>query len=458
MASRHDGAVEGDDFQVLIAGGGVAAIEAVLALREQDPPRPLAMSMLAPDPTFRLQALSVAEPFGGEVPTVDLERFCAEHDVEWRAQAVAEVWGGPQRILTDHGEEVFYDALLLATGARRHSVLPGSHPFRGGGDVGWFGVLLERLERGAIADVAFAVPRMVKWTLPIFELAMLTSTWLEQRGQGGVHLSVVTHERSPLEALGPAVSGQVAALLGEHGVEVVTGAGVVRFDRGRLVCEGGLDIRVDEVVALPGLEVPEIPGVPQGRHGFIGCNAEMRVDGLDRVWAAGDSTWFPIKQGGLAAQQAEIAAAGILRAAGADVELPPFRPVVRGALITGGRPRFLRVPLGGDAGTALTASPLWWPPLKVAGPRLGPYLARHGMLGDGEEGPGPDRTEDLEPARDEREHDAALRLSLDFAEIDAREGDYEEALRWLGVAERLNVTLPAEYVERRERWRAEVVA
>lgn len=457
MAPRDDAGVGAEAFQVAIAGGGVAAMEAVLALRErEEPPRPLAVTMFAPDREFRLQALSVAEPFGGDAQTVDLDGFCAEHGVEYREDSVAEVWGGPQRVLTARGDEVFYDALLLATGARRHPVLPGAHAFRGAGDVGWFGTLLERLERGAIADVAFAVPRQVKWTLPIFELAMLTATWLRDHDRNGSHLSVVTHERQPLEVLGPKVSEQVAKLLDERGIEVVAGTGVVRFDRGRLVCEGGRDIRFDEVVALPGLDVPEIPGVPQGRHGFIGCDAEMRVDGLDHVWAAGDSTWFPVKQGGLAAQQAEIAAAGILDAAGAEVGVPPFRPIVRGALITGGRPRFMRVPLGGDAGVALTSSPLWWPPVKVAGPRLGPYLAQRWALDDEE--PALERTEDLEPARDEREHEAALRLSLDFAEIDAREGDYEEALRWLGVAERLNVTLPAEYVERREEWRAAATA
>jgi len=446
----------GDDgFQVVIAGGGVAALEAVLTLREQDPPRPLSIAMLAPDDRFRLQAMSVAEPFGGDSQTLSLDRFCAEHDVEYRREAVAEVWGGPQRVLTERGEEVFYDALLLATGVRRHSVVPGSHAFRGAGDVGWFGALLERLDRGAIADVAFAVPRMVKWTLPIFELAMLTSTWLAERGRADAGLSVITHERDPLEVLGPTVSGDVRRVLDARGVEVVTGAGVVRFDQGRLVCEGGRDIRVDEVVSLPGLMVPEIPGIPQGRYGFIGCDAEMRVDGLERVWSAGDSTWFPVKQGGLAAQQAEIAAAGILRAAGAEIEPPPFRPVIRGALITGERPRFMRVALGDEAGAALTGSPLWWPPVKVAGSRLGPYLARHWAIAD-EDDPALERTEDLEPPSDEREHDAALRLSLDFAEIDAREGDYEEALRWLGVAERLNVTLPTEYVERRDHWRAEV--
>jgi sulfide:quinone oxidoreductase len=331
-------------------------------------------------------------------------------------------------------------------------VLAGSHAFRGGADVKWFEELLERLERGAISDVVFAVPRQVKWTLPIWELAMLTATRLAERGRGDAEITVATHESAPLEVLGPAVSTRVAEVLEATGVTLASGVGVVRFEAGALVCEGGRGIRADEVVSLPGLSVPEIPGVPQGRHGFIGCDAEMRVDGLDHVWVAGDSAWFPIKQGGLAAQQAEIAATGILRDGGADIEVPPFRPVLRGALITGERPQFLRVEVGAEAEGALTTSPLWWPPIKVAGPRLGPYLAKRWSL-EADEEPGFIETEDLEPT-DEREHEAALRLALDFAEIDAREGDFHDALRWLDVAERLNVTLPAEYVQRRAEWRA----
>jgi sulfide:quinone oxidoreductase len=442
-----------DDFQVVVAGGGVAALEAVLAIRGlEESPTPI--ELLSPSRDFRLQALSVAEPFGGDARTLDLAEFCAEHDVVYRPAGVAEVWGGPRRVLTDRGDEVFYDALLMATGARRSSVLPGSHPFRGGGDVAWFGNLLERLRRGAISDVVFAVPRQVKWTLPIWELAMLTATWLAEVASGERKITVVTHERAPMEVLGDAASSRVAELLAERGVELEAGVGAVRFDQGRLVFEGGKELRADEVVALPGLSVPEIPGVPQGRHGFIGCDAEMRVDGLDRVWVAGDSAWFPIKQGGLAAQQAEVAAAGILRASGAEIEPPPLRPILRGALITGGQPQFIRSEIGADSDAVLTTSPLWWPPIKVAGPRLGPYLAARWSLDRDEEDPGLEHTEDLEPAEDEREHEAALRLALDFAEIDAREGDFEEALRWLEVAERLNVTLPVEYVQRRDDWRA----
>jgi sulfide:quinone oxidoreductase len=52
-------------------------------------------------------------------------------------------------------------------------------------------------------------------------------------------------------------------------------------------------------------------------------------------------TQFPLKQGGIATQQADVAAASIAAHAGADIEPHPFRPVLRGLLLTGMTPRYL---------------------------------------------------------------------------------------------------------------------
>ena len=94
------------------------------------------------------------------------------------------------------------------------------------------------------------------------------------------------------------------------------------------------------------------------------------------MWAAGDATAFPIKQGGLAAQQAVAAAQAIAAVAGADVTPEPFRPVLRGVLLTGRGRHWIRRDLGGadDAGMAERHA-LWWPPTKIAGRYLAPYLA-----------------------------------------------------------------------------------
>ena len=171
----------------------------------------------------------------------------------------------------------------------------------------------------------------------------------------------------------------------------------------------------------------------------------------------GDATWLPIKQGGLAAQQAEVAAASIAAAAGYDVDPVTFEPVVRAALLTGEEPEFLRSGPEGEGGTTIARSPLWWPPTKVAGPRLAPYLAR-AWTGDPADPLGliEDFDEEADAAGREAEHREALGLALGYADVDARENRLEDALRWLDVAEKLNVTLPPGYAERRRDWRARV--
>ncbi len=450
------GAADGR-FKVVIVGGGVAALEAVLALREIGA-EAIEVEVIAPNESFSLQALSVAKPFeGGEAHAIDLADFCERQNVELRRDSLAEIWGERQRILTASCEEVFYDALLVTIGVRRAGILPGAHAFRGYQDVEWLQGLLGEIEVGEKDRIVFALPEQIRWPLPLLELAFLTSEWLGGRVSRPVSLSIVTAAKSPLEIFGRAPSKRIASLLEDAGIELKTGRPPIRFGDGELVCEDGHAFEADDVITLPGLEVPDIPGLPQGRGGFIGCDPEMRVDGLRSVWVAGDASWFPIKQGGLAAQQAEVAAAGIAAAAGVDVEQKPFRPVIRAALLTGGEPQFLRADPHELAEATLSTSPLWWPPVKVAGPRLSPYLARE--WGGGEPRDPIGLTEDLTPTSEgnsEAEHRAALELSLDFANLDANQGDLKGALRWLEIAERLNVTLPADYVEKRNDWRLEV--
>lgn len=448
------------DFRVLIAGGGVAALEAVLALRDHHRGE-LAVELVCPEAEFTLRPLAVTQPFGGDVPPrLDLGQFCDEHDVTLRRGRIAEVWGDQQRVLLDSGEDVFYDALLLALGATPYPALPGADLFRGAVDAPRFGELLEKLSRGSAKRLAFAVPAEVRWSLPLYELALLTAHHLRGAGISGVSLALVTHENEPLGVFGGAGSGRVAELLDVMDIELLTSSPPEHFDGERLLLRGGGRIETSHVVALPGLRVSSITGLPQGRRGFIGTDPEMRVEGLTRAWAAGDASWLPIKQGGLAAQQADVAAASIACAAGLEVEVPVFRPILRGALLTGGKPEFIRAEIGGNGVTDFDSSPLWWPPRKVAGARLAPYLDRMltGAPGDplsefeDLEGPTADRRTEVE-----REHREALELSLTSADHEAREGHPEQALRWLDVAERLNVGLPSEYVERRQSWRDQLV-
>jgi sulfide:quinone oxidoreductase len=181
--------------------------------------------------------------------------------------------------------------------------------------------------------------------------------------------------------------------------------------------------------------------VPVAPDGFIRTDLHCRVEGLDDVYAAGDATWFPVKQGGIAAQQADVAAAAIAAQAGAPVASRPFRPSLRGALLTGTGVRYLRHhPQRAEIGP--TAKALWWPPAKIAGRYLGPYLA---------EAPDGAQLEDVGAAVAGAE-EGMIAMALEAADADAGWGDFSSALRWLQVAERLALVLPGPYAEKRDLW------
>lgn len=439
----------GERFSVVIAGGGVAALEAVLELRHLAPG--ISIDLVSPQREFSLRQFSVGQPFGAESPrTLDLAEFCRRNDVTLRKDHLAEVWGGQYRVLLASGDDIAYDALLLATGARPKDVLPGAKVFRGPDDVRDYGAMLGDLEHGRLRHLAFAVPREVRWALPLYELALMTARLVRARD---VHaeLNFFTHEPAPLMDLGSAAGQRISEMFEALGIELHCDRAPAVVEHHALRLADGHLFDVSEVISLPALRVPDVPGVTQGRHGFIPTGPTMSVEGMDRVWAAGDATWFPVKQGGIAAQMADVAAASIVEAAGIGVEVPAFVPVVRGALLTGDEPEFFSSVVGGGPGQS-SAAPLWWPPGKVAGKWLAPYLARE-WSGSPEDPLAPLEARDEGDAEARaRSHREALDLALRFADVDANEGEFASAVRWLDIAERLNLTLPAVWSRKRAHW------
>ena len=130
---------------------------------------------------------------------------------------------------------------------------------------------------------------------------------------------------------------------------------------------------------------------PRTQHGFIAIDEHARVRRRRDVFAAGDATAGEIKQGGLATQQADAAAEAIAAESGAPVVPRPYRRVLRGVVLTGGRPLYLRRDLDDDTAIAreLAGAPegvsrvqLWWPSGKIAGRYLTGFLDAHGTVGE----------------------------------------------------------------------------
>jgi sulfide:quinone oxidoreductase len=442
---------DGEQLKVVIAGGGVAAVEAMLALRDLAGER-IELELIAPNDELVLPALAVGEPFGIAAPqAVPVADVCGDLDAGHRRDALQSVDAGGRTARTASGAEIPFDALLLAIGASTQPALPGGLTYRGGRDNEKIRDMLLAAEEGEVRHITFAVPTSIQWPLPIYELSLLTAIELRKRG-ADTRLALVTHESSPLALFGTRASRGVHGLLEEAGVEVITGARAAGVQGGGLALHDGRILPTDRVIASPRLTVPEIGGVPQGPDGFIGTDLQMRVEGTPRVYATGDATWFPIKQGGIAAQQADVAASAIASLIDPAVEAERFQPILRGVLFTGGAPRYLRAEVGRRPATsAESTTALWWPPAKIAGRHLAPYLAKRGMDVS---------LEDLEPLHGETPEEAerdqreALELALAAADADARWRDYAAALRWLDVAQDLNIGLPTEYAEKRRDWEA----
>ena len=376
-------------FRVVIAGGGIAALEAALALRDIAAGL-VDVTLVAPTDRFTFAPASVGAPFGKAViRRFDLFRIANDLGARLVIGKVDAVAADSRRVILENGDAVSYDALVIAAGGMAHDSVPGAMTFRGPADVDRMQTLLDDAVEGRASRLVFAIPTGLGWTLPLYELCLLTCQYVVEkdavyRSASGsmrrhpVEIGLVSPESAPLEVFGAEASTAVAEILDARRIVFHARRTPVRLHQRRLetLPDGG--VPADWVVAMPRLGGVEITGVPIDSDGFIRTDPHGRVDDLVDVYAAGDSTAFPVKQGGIAAQQAVAVAQSIAAQAGADITPEPFDPLLRGLLLTGAEEQFLRTDLRGGKGptSSVAEQPLWWPPSKLAALYLTPYLAQ----------------------------------------------------------------------------------
>jgi sulfide:quinone oxidoreductase len=131
------------------------------------------------------------------------------------------------------------------------------------------------------------------------------------------------------------------------------------------------------VVARPELFGPSVPGVPLEAHdGYIPVDVHGKVARLQRVYAAGDATDFPVKHGGISSQQADTAAEAIAALAGAPIEPKPFHPILHAMLLGGAKRLYLSAHISSAHGSSseVSQTPTWSPAAKIAAKYLAPYV------------------------------------------------------------------------------------
>lgn len=356
-AARHPG-------RVVVAGGGVAGLETLVALRRHAGGA-VDLHLVCPDEAFSLRALGIYTAFGGDAPQVyDIAEIAARLGATLHHDAVRRVRAERHAVELQSGAELDYGALVLAVGAFAHPAFDHGVCF----DPARAAVerVVAELPTPAGGRVAVVVPPAVAWTLPAYELALAAAAQAPH-----AHITLVTHEAAPLGAFGPAASAMVRAELAAAGVDLVAGVAAHVPADDTVAVGPSVRLRADHILHLPALTGPRLHGVPADGDGFIAVDEEFRA-GHEDVFAIGDATNRELKQGGLAAEQADAVAAMLASRAGAEAPPESYQPVLRGLLYTPSGPRYLRA---ADGDCLISDQPLWWPPSKVAARELVPWLA-----------------------------------------------------------------------------------
>ena len=210
--------------------------------------------------------------------------FFEEQEIELRLGSAAAGWDAESRtvILAD-GEELGYEAAVIATGARARTLpgrggLPGVHVMRTVDDATAIRSSLETARRLAVVGAGF-----------------IGSEVAASARSRGLEVDILEAAEQPLAAaVGREVGERCAALHSRYGVGLRCGAGVtgVREEENQLAVEtsDGSEVRCETVVVgigvIPNVEWLEGSGVKVER-GAVVCDQFLRTS-LDGVYAVGD--------------------------------------------------------------------------------------------------------------------------------------------------------------------------
>ncbi len=363
-------------LEVVIAGGGVGALETALALRALAGDR-VRLTLVSPSGRFTYRPLAVLEPFVHRAPRqLPLSAIAGDVGAALVRDAIAAVDCHRRVVYTDGHRQVHYDALVIAVGATVTGELAGvltvdvAHMDRSLTEV------IEGIDGGALRTLAVVVP-WPTWPLGAYELALLAREHAVEQ-QRELAITIITAEPRPLAVFGAEVSAEVAKMLADAAITTIPATTVQATPGGLATVPSTGPLDFDRIVAFPKLAGPAIKGLPADADGFLPTSSSGEVTGAAHVYAAGDATNFPVKYGGVAAGQADVVGASIAAVAGAPVAPALFDGVVHGFLIRGQRKRrryfSVRIRSWGAHNVRVAEPAEWVPGAKIAARYLGPYL------------------------------------------------------------------------------------
>ncbi|MEW8015295.1 MAG: FAD-dependent oxidoreductase [Candidatus Sedimenticola endophacoides] len=312
--------------RVTVVGAGFAALTAVQKLRAADPG--MEITLVAPSPEFTYLPGTIWIPSGIRQPQdllINLEHFFARQRVDYRQASATGLREGGRIVETDQGE-IPNDGLIICSGGRFIKKLPGIEhsitPCEGIPAAVRIRERLREMQGGTIA-IGFAgnpkEPTAMRGG-PMFEFLFGIERQLRLEGRRDqFKLVFFSPAPKPGNRLGPKAVEGLLSEMASLGIDTHLGHKMKGFTEKSVITEGG-EFAADLILFMPGMtgnEWFDNTQLPRSEGELIRANRLCQVEGMQRVYVAGDSgsypgpDWMP-KQAHMADLQAEAAAANLL--------------------------------------------------------------------------------------------------------------------------------------------------
>jgi sulfide:quinone oxidoreductase len=326
--------------QITVVGAGFAALTGVRRLRRRLPRAEI--TLVAPAAEFVYLPSLIWVPFGlrsGADLRHDIRPLLKALRVNFVQARATGLSADGRTLLTDAGD-LDNDALLIASGGRFIGKPPGiEHVLTlcaGIESAEAIGTRLRAMQGGTVA-LGFGANPQEQGAMrggPMFELLFGLERWLRRQGKrDAFRLVFFNAAPQPGKRLGEKAVQRLLHHMRKRGIETHLGHKLTGFDGNGVNTEGG-SIPADLVLFMPGMTGPAWVGGSSLRlspGGLIRAAATCQVDGLERVYVAGDAgsypgpDWMP-KQAHMADLQAVAAAENIARNLDGQAATREFRP------------------------------------------------------------------------------------------------------------------------------------
>lgn len=342
---------------IAVLGGGFAGLESLFYLKHKLHDR-AQLTLVSESPTFHFKPNTIYIPFGQppERFEVDLLPALKKESIEFIQGTVESVDPDRHQVhLNDRS--VPFDYLVIATGAKmRSEEVPGlsenaitvwtpDDMLRLRDRIDW---ARERARDNLPTRFLFLVPPNNKCSGPLYEMVLMLDTYLREHGcRNSVELVYATKENAYIEAFGPRLNTVVAEEFQQRQIQGHLGYLVDSVDPQSVLFQNGERLSYDVLVSFPPyVASTAYAELPTDDRNFIEVEADSRrVMGLDRIYAAGDTASFPIKQAFLALLQGDAAGDHIAAEVMGQQPAVNFEPMSMCVMEEFNKATFAQVPL-----------------------------------------------------------------------------------------------------------------